>query len=356
MEVEFVNSLRERVKNYFADNNISKFGNANMVIKTIFMFLLFFGPYFAMVTGAVTNPWLIILGWILMGFGMAGIGLSVMHDANHKSYSKNQKINKLLSYSLNLVGGFVQNWQHQHNNLHHSFTNIEGHDEDIDPGAILRFSPNAPLKKHHRFQHLYAWFLYGLMTLSWSISKDFKQLIGYLKEGVSFGKNMTSGRLISELVISKILFYSYILVIPLLFLPIAWWAIVLLYLLMHFISGFTLALIFQTAHVMPSTKFPMPDDSGNIENNWAIHQLMTTTNYAPESRAFSWFIGGLNYQVEHHLFPMICHVHYHKISAIVRDTAQEYNLPYNVSPTFIAALKQHYEMLKYLGRTPTPTV
>jgi linoleoyl-CoA desaturase len=348
-ETVFVNKLRARVKNYFDENGISKFGNANMVIKTIFMFLLFFTPYLAMVTGIVSSPAAIVLCWVLMGFGMAGIGLSVMHDANHRAYSKNPRVNRILSYTLNLVGGFFPNWQHQHNTMHHSFTNIEGYDEDIDPGSILRFSPNSPLKKHHRFQHIYAWFLYGLMTLTWSINKDFKQLFGYLKEGIVLDRKMSKRRLITELVVSKILFYGYILVIPLIFLPIAWWAIVLLYLLMHFISGFTLSVIFQTAHVMPESEYPLPDDSGNIENNWAIHQLRTTNNYAPGNRILSWFVGGLNYQVEHHLFPTICHVHYRKIAGIVQDTAREYNIPYHVHPTFFNALSEHYKMLKKLG-------
>jgi len=128
-ETVFVNNLRARVNSYFEENRISKFGNGNMVIKTIFMFLLFFTPYLAMVTGIVTNPGVIILCWVLMGFGMAGIGLSVMHDANHRAYSKNPKVNRILSYTLNLVGGFYPNWQHQHNTMHHSFTNIEGFDE-----------------------------------------------------------------------------------------------------------------------------------------------------------------------------------------------------------------------------------
>jgi linoleoyl-CoA desaturase len=187
------------------------------------------------------------------------------------------------------------------------------------------------------------------MTLTWSINKDFKQLFGYLKEGIVLNSKMSKKRLITELVVSKILFYGYILVIPLIFLPIAWWAVVLLYLMMHFISGFTLSVIFQTAHVMPESEYPMPDDSGNIDNNWAIHQLMTTNNYAPGNRILSWFVGGLNYQVEHHLFPTICHVHYRKISGIVQETAKEYNIPYHVHPTFINALSAHYQMLKKLG-------
>lgn len=348
-ELEFVNSLRGRVKAYFEDNGISKFGNVNMVVKTIFMFSLYFIPYLLMLTGILVNPWLIISSYLLMGFGMAGIGLSVMHDANHRSYSKHDWVNKLLSYSLNLVGGFYPNWQQQHNIMHHGYTNIEGHDEDIDPGNILRFSPNSELKKHHRYQHLYAWFLYGLMTLTWSIDKDIKQLFGYFKEGIVLSKDKSRRQLVVELFVSKIIFYAYALALPIIFLPIAWWAVVLLYLLMHFIAGFSLAVIFQTAHVMPANEYPLPDVNGNIENNWAIHQLHTTSNYASKNKILSWLVGSLNFQVEHHLFPTICHVHYPKLATIVRRTAEEYNLPYHVQPTFGRAIREHYKMLKKLG-------
>ncbi len=350
IETDFVNKLRGRVKEYFEKNGISKFGNTTMRIKTIFMFLLFFAPYLAMITGLITSPGLIIMCWILMGFGMAGIGLSVMHDANHRSYSGKTYVNRILSYTLNLLGGFYPNWQYQHNTMHHSYTNVEGFDEDIDPGSVLRFSPNSPLRKHHRYQHLYAWFLYGLMTLTWSLDKDFKQLSRYLNEGIVLNYRMSKRRLITELVISKLIFYGYLLVIPLIFLPVPWWSVILLYLLMHFISGFTLSVIFQTAHVMPELDYPLPDEAGNIENNWAIHQMITTSNYAPRSRFFSWFIGGLNFQVEHHLFPNICHVHYKDIAPIVQRTAAEFNVPYHVQPTFFHALKSHYRMLMKLGR------
>ncbi len=349
LEAEFVNSLRGRVKSYFEDHRISRFGNGNMVAKTIFMFMLFFLPYFSMVTGLVTSPWLIALCWVFMGFGTAGIGLSVMHDANHRSYSSNQRVNKILSYSMSMLGGFHVNWQYQHNILHHSFTNIDGHDEDIDAGDLLRFSPHQEHKKFHRYQHIYAWFLYGLMTISWTITKDFKQLAGYLKEGVRLnGKNKT--QIITELILSKVIYYTYMLVIPILFVPIAWWMIVLFYVVMHFIAGFSLAVIFQTAHVMPTSAFPEPAEDGSIENHWAIHQLMTTTNYAPNNRVLSWLIGALNYQVEHHLFPAICHVHYRKISPIVKETAREFNLPYFEQPNFPKAIHEHYKMLKTLGR------
>ncbi|HKJ41495.1 MAG TPA: acyl-CoA desaturase [Sunxiuqinia sp.] len=347
---EFVIELRKKVLEYFERNGISRYGNTNMVFKTIFMFALFLVPYFLMISGVITSTAILLLLWSIMGFGAAGIGLSVMHDANHHSYSKNQKVNKILSFSLNLLGGFSRTWRYQHNTLHHHYTNIDGFDEDIDAGPILRLSPNKPLQKYHRFQHLYAWFLYGLMTVTWTFDKDFKQLFRYRKEGIVLDRKRSFNSLLTELIVSKVFYYLYILIIPMLVLPISWWMVLVLYLWMHFISGFILTVIFQTAHVMPTSEYPKPDPDGQVENNWAIHQILTTSDYAPKNRLFSWFIGGLNYQVEHHLFPAICHIHYRKISEVVKETAEKYNLPYHVQDTFLKALINHQKMLKTLGR------
>lgn len=320
-----------------------------MVIKTFFMFALYFIPYGLMIGGAVSSVWPVFALWLLMGLGKAGIGLSVMHDANHGSYSRHPMVNKIVSYVMNMVGGSSINWQIQHNILHHSFTNVDGLDEDIDAGILLRFSPNQKRYPFHRAQWVYAWFFYGLMTIMWATTKDFRQLIRYKRENMIESTGRSFPGLMTELIISKILYYGYVLIIPLMTIQLAWWQILLGFLAMHFVAGFTLACIFQPAHVMQSTEFPTPDKDGNLENTWAIHQLMTTTNFAPASRLFSWFIGGLNYQIEHHLFPNICHVHYRKISRIVRETAEEYGLPYHSYPTFVHALWNHGKMLWQLG-------
>jgi len=349
-QMDFTQSLRAKVMAYFEENGISKYGNSSMVFKTIFMFSLYLVPYFLMITGVFTDPFVLLFLWMVMGLGVAGIGFSVMHDANHNSYSRNPIVNRVLSYSLNFLGGFSRTWQYQHNTMHHFYTNIDGFDEDIDPGAVLRLSPQKPLYKFHRFQQYYAWFLYALMTLTWTIDKDFKQLFRYQKEGVVLDRKKSFSALLTELIVSKLIYYTYILVIPMLVLPVAWWMVLIYYLAMHFVSGFILAIVFQTAHVMPSSEYPKPNKKGTMENNWTIHQLLTTSDYAPKSRFFSWFIGGLNFQIEHHLFPSICHIHYKKIAHLVEKTAREYQLPYYVQPNFFKALVNHTKMLKMLGR------
>lgn len=352
---EFIRELRSKVNDYFDQRHLSKYGNAGMFVKVMLMSALYIVPYLLMVTGVVTSFPLILLSWIVMGTGMAGIGMVLMHDANHGTSTSNQKMNRWLSKSLYFLGGFPPNWRHQHNTMHHGFTNIDGHDEDIAPVGILRFSPHRPYHAIHKFQQWYAWLFYGLMTLSWVTAKDFKQLFRYKKTVITLSSNRSFGFMLADLIIAKVLYYTVMLVIPLIVIPIAWYWTVLFFLIMHFTAGFSLTVIFQTAHVMPDSVYPLPDEEGNVENNWAIHQLLTTSDYAPNSRIFSWLIGGLNYQVEHHLFPNISHVHYKKISVIVKQTADKYQVPYHVQPTFFKAVYNHYKMLKMLGNKIPPS-
>lgn len=345
---EFYKVLRKRVNAYFKDNNISRFANANMVFKTIFMIALYTVPLLLILTVLESTP-LIILMWVIMGFGMAGIGLSVMHDANHHAYSKTKWVNDLIGRIIYLVGGSDVNWRIQHNVLHHTYTNVTGVDEDVDPGEIMRFSPEQPLKKGHKYQYIYAWFLYGLMTFMWATSKDYKQYKRYKDRDLLKTQGISAPKLLITLILSKLGYFTVALVLPLIFSPMAWWGTVLCFLLMHYIAGLVLAMIFQPAHVVPTSTYPHLEEDGKINVDWATNQMLNTANFAPGARLFSWYVGGLNYQVEHHLFPNICHVHYRKISSIVRDTAFEYNIPYHSYKTFFDALSNHTKMLKRLG-------
>jgi linoleoyl-CoA desaturase len=347
---EFIKELRQNVNDYFQAKGISRYGNWKLTLKTIFMLSLYILPFILMTTGIITSFAGVLACWVLIGFGKAGVGMGIMHDANHHTYSKNTKINNWMGKTMYLVGGFPANWKHQHNTLHHGYTNIEGHDEDISPVGILRISPHKPLKKFHRFQHLYAWFFYSLMTLLWITSKDFVQLERYRKKGAFLSNTYSYRQLRLLLIGAKVLYYAVFVGIPLLTLPFAWYWIIVFFLSMHLTAGFILTVVFQAAHVVPTSDYPLPDGEGHIENNWAVHQLLTTSNFAPNNRLLSWFLGGLNYQVEHHLFPNISHVHYRNISNLVKAAAHKYSLPYYVQPGFLRAVWSHAVMLKKLGR------
>jgi linoleoyl-CoA desaturase len=345
---EFYKVLRQRVNEYFKANNITRYANSKMVVKTIFMMALYFVPLVLLLTVA-ENIWFIMSLWALMGFGMAGLGLSVMHDANHGAYSPNERINKFVGYIIFFIGGDDVNWRIQHNVLHHTYTNVTGMDEDINPGAVMRFSPHEKRRVLHRFQHVYAWFLYGLMTLMWFVSKDYKQAVRYEKMGLTATQKISFRKHMTIVIVSKIIYAFTSIGLPLLLSPALWWQTILGWFMMQFITGLTLAAIFQPAHVVPTSDYPLPDESGNIQADWAVNQLYNTANFAPGAKLFSWYVGGLNYQVEHHLFPNICHIHYSKLSKIVKETALEYNLPYHSYKTFGKALVEHTKMLHRLG-------
>ena len=348
---QFYTEVKKRVDGYFKDNQLSKNGNINMYLKTAFMFAAYLTPYLLITLNVFESKTIWFLLAVIMGFTMAGIGLCVMHDANHGSYSKNTKFNRALGYvSLILLGGHSLNWRIQHNVIHHTYTNVHEHDEDIAPPGFMRFEPHAEKKSIHKLQFLYAWFFYGMMTLMWSTTKDFKQLNRYDKKGLLKGANTTYGTELMVIILSKIVYYGYMLLPYFLVKEMTILNWLCGFVMLHYIAGIVLAMIFQPAHVVEETSFPLPTSEGTLEEHWAQHQLRTTMNFATGDPVFSWLVGGLNYQVEHHLFPTICHVHYPKISKIVKETAAEFNLPYLSQKTFFGALWSHERMLWKLGR------
>lgn len=351
---DFATALNRRVNEYFKLNDIAKHGNTEMVVKTVFMFVLYLLPYSLIVSGVVTGTLGLWCMTILMGLGVAGIGLSVMHDANHGAYSNKRWLNNVIGYSLHLLGATSFNWKLQHNVLHHSYTNVHEEDEDISPRGALRMTPHSEWKGIHRYQFIYAWFLYGLLTLVWIVIKDFTRLYRYQKTGFAQRHNANVFKEWCILLATKVLYIGYVFVIPVVFTSLLWWQVLLGIFIVHYIAGFILAIIFQPAHVIDGTEFPLPDENRMLENNWAVHQLLTTTNFGNSSKWFSWYVGGLNFQIEHHLFPNICHVHYRAIAGIVKSTADEFGLPYKTSTTFLQALRGHARLLKQLGQRPRP--
>jgi len=343
----FYPEVKKQVEAYFKNNNISKNANFEMVFKSVFFLGALVALYLLILLGHFSLMTNLILA-ILLGMVQAFIGFNVSHDAIHGSYSSNGKINKIMSYSFNLIGANAHVWSVSHNKVHHTFTNIPGHDEDLDvaPG-LVRVSPGEERKPIMKFQHLYAFFLYGLASLSWVFRKDYVKF--FQKE---IGKTDNTSRPKIEyfnLFFFKALYYTLFIVIPLIVLDITWWQFLIGFLAMHLAEGFVLGLVFQLAHVVEGTDFPEPDEEGKLEESWAVHQMQTTANFSRKSFMAKFLCGGLNFQIEHHLFPNICHVHYPEISKIVERTAKAYNVPYIENETFIGALRSHYRTLKYFG-------
>jgi linoleoyl-CoA desaturase len=348
----FFPTLRKRVDDYFQQKEISRNANAEMILKTVILLSGYIVPFIFLVFFQ-TQAWLAAVLWILMGICMAGIGMSVMHDANHGAYSSRQKVNDWIGYSLNLLGGAAFNWKIQHNHLHHTFTNISSHDEDIKDRAIMKFNPHSKRKPIQTFQHYYAFFFYGLITLYWVLAKDLVQFFLFKKLGVNKNSRMQNLMLLIRMSLMKISYFSLMILIPLFVIgkdPLSW---IGGFLLMHFTAGIILTLIFQMAHSVEGTVHPLADEDGKITSDWAVHQMQTTVNFSRDNRLLSWYIGGLNYQIEHHLFPRICHVHYPALSSIVEKTAQEFGIHYLENKSFGEAFFSHVRYLKKLGSLPS---
>lgn len=347
----FYPTLQKRVSEYFRDTGISRHANGEMVAKTVILLSLFVVPVI-MLNVLHLNVAAVLVLYVILAFAQAGIGMSVMHDANHGAYSKKPWVNKWLGYTVNLIGGMEFNWKLQHNVLHHTYTNIHNVDDDITNKLIVRLDPHSDSKRIYRFQYIYIFLVYGIMTLYWSTVKDFMQFFRYRRQGLHRFSARKGRSLFVRMVGIKAAFFSYMLVLPIILQDYSPGLIIGGFLLMNFVSGIVLGLVFQMAHSVEEADFPLPNDRNEIENEWAIHQMNTTMNFARGNRLLSWYVGGLNYQVEHHLFPNICHVHYPAISSIVEETAKEFDVPYLCAPTLKNAFRSHMAAIRKLGYVP----
>ena len=343
----FVRDVKQDVARYFATTGRSTKADYRMVLKTILLLTVTFGSYGLILSNQFSALQMLPLA-ILMGAGMAGIGFSVAHDALHGAYSRNPRINRMLGFSFDLLGANGYMWKITHNVIHHTYTNIHGVDEDLTVSPVLRLSPGAPRLWFHRYQHLYGFPAYSLATLNWVFVKDYQQ---FLKRDIGPYRNRKHPRSeIVTLIVTKLFCYTYMIAIPLAVLDIPWWQVVIGFVAVHMTAGTILGVIFQLAHVVEGTDYPVPDENGSMEQEWVLHEMSTTADFAQHNRLLSWYIGGLNFQIEHHLFPQICSVHYPAICGIVRAAAEKHGVPYNCQPTLRAAIRSHYRMLRQLGQ------
>ncbi len=238
-------------------------------------------------------------------------------------------------------------WKITHNVIHHTYTNIHDVDEDLTVSPLLRLSPGARHYWFHRYQHRYGFLAYGLATVNWLFAKDFQQ---FLKRDIGpyEDKKHPAGQ-IALLIVSKALAITWMIVLPLMFLDITWWQFLIGFLTAHMTAGIILGVIFQLAHVVEGPEFLQPDEEGTMEYAWLVHEMRTTSNFAFPNKPLSWYIGGLNYQIEHHLFPQTCSIHYPDLAPIVQQVAAEYDVPYHYNPTLREAIASHYRMLRKLG-------
>ena len=344
----FFPTLKKRVEQYFTENHKSRYADGMMVLKTIILLACYVLPFVA-ILAFTPGVWVSMLLWLVMGAAISGIGMSVMHDANHGAFSRRPAVNKWLGFTIYLAGAGVSNWKWQHNVLHHTYTNVANLDEDIKDRGVMKLSPHEAVKSIHRFQWTYAFFFYGILTLYWVLLKDFIQYAHFIKSGLNRQTKRENLQMLTGMIVIKLLYLGTFFVLPTLVFQIPFNAILTGFLLMHFTAGLVLTVIFQLAHSVEGTQYPLPNPEGIIEKDWAVHQMETTVNFSPRNKRLSWYVGGLNFQIEHHLFPKICHIHYPAIAPIVKKTAQEFGLKYMEHQTFIIALRSHIAILKKFG-------
>ena len=318
-----------------------------MVAKTALLLALTFVPYALILTNRFSPAGMLGLA-VLMGVGVAGIGFAISHDALHGAYSANPRVNALLGRTFDLLGANGYIWKITHNVIHHTYTNIDGVGGDLTVSPLLRLSPGQPLRGVHRFQHYYGLATYSLSTLFWVFVKDYKYFL-QKHLGPYHNKRHPRAELVN-LFVMKAVYYGWAIVVPLLVLHVTWWQFAIGFAVMHLTAGFILGVIFQLAHVVEGIEYPVPDEAGRMEEAWLVHEMATTANFARRNRLLSWYVGGLNYQIEHHLFPRVCSAHYPAISPIVREVALKHGMPYNDQPTLLSAVRSHQRMLVKLGR------
>ncbi len=343
---EFQKELTARVKEYFEANGLPERGLVRMYLKTLVILGWFAASYVALVFFS-TAWWAGLLLAVSCGLAVAGIGMAIQHDGCHGGYSNRRWMNYAAGFCMDGVGASSYYWRWKHNVFHHTYTNVTGADDDLETGGLGRLSPLQRRRRIHRVQHLYYWFFYAFLVAKWHLLDDFLCLI---KRRVGpHHVPRPRGRDLFVFVGGKLLFATVVFVIPSFFHP--FWLVLLFYGAAVAVTGFVLSLVFQLAHCMPEAEFPEAiGDPAQIKEEWMVHQLNTTVDFAPRNWLLTWYVGGLNYQIEHHLFPKVCHVHYPAISKVVREVCEKFEVPYRAHRTFFSAVRSHFRLLRDLGK------
>ena len=345
----FYYTLRTRVDQYFVSTGRRPRDCRQMYVKSAVVLGWLAASYGLLLVCAGTW-WLALPLAVSLGLAMACCGFSIQHDGGHQAYSQRRWVNRLAALALDLLGGSSYLWARKHNVIHHSCTNITGHDNDINVGYFGRLSPHQQRRTIHRWQHWYLWLLYGLLPIKWQIYDDFRDVIVGRIEGRRFAR--PRGWDLAVFLGGKVLFGSLAFAIPLLLHTPS--VVLLCYLTASVVQGLALSVVFQAAHCVEEAAFPLPTgDRGRMQAAWAVHQVQTTVNFAPRNRLLFWLVGGLNFQIEHHLFPRICHIHYPALSLIVQQTCREFGTTYRAHESFSSSIASHFRWLRQMGR---PTI
>jgi linoleoyl-CoA desaturase len=346
---EFQAALKRRVDEFFQTTGRPRRDVPQMYLKTAILLASFVALYVLLVFVAATW-WQAVPLAILLGLATGAIGFNVQHDGSHQAYSERPWVNKLMGLTLELIGGSSYLWHWKHVVYHHTYVNITGHDTDIDLGMLGRLTPHQKWYPFHRWQHFYIWPLYGLMAIKWQLYDDFRDALTGRMGGHKFPR--PRGWNLVTFIAGKAVFLTIAFGIPLLFHPV--WVVFLFYGVAAGVAGMVLSVVFQLAHCVEGAEFPLPDEAtARIEHAWAVHQAETTVDFARRSRIVAWLLGGLNFQIEHHLLPRICHVNFPHLSKTVEETCREFGVKFTEHESFRSGVASHFRWLRQMGQ-PKP--
>jgi len=343
----FLDDTRKEVAAYLAETGVSAAGRRRLYTKGFLAFALAGGSWTALMV-ASPGPYAGAALYLGLLVGTMLVAFCVMHDANHGAHFRRRRLNHLLGWTADVTLGISSYaWRVKHNVAHHTYTNVDGYDADITQMPLVRLMPVQPPRPWYRFQHLYIWPLYCLMVVRWQTAGDIAALrrgrIGWSALRPPRGWDLAG------LLGGKAIFVTWALVVPLLVYP--WWLAVGGYLALAMILGLVTATTFQLAHCVEEADFVAPSDLAGRRRPWAVHEVETTVNFCPRNRVLTWALGGLNYQIEHHLFPRVPHTHYPRIAEIVARNCERHGIRHTSQPTLRAALRSHHRHLRALGRS-----
>jgi linoleoyl-CoA desaturase len=342
----FHTELKKRVAAYFNQKGTSRTGNYKLFSKAFILLTLYILLYIHLVFFTPSLPWCII-ECVLFGMSTAAIGFNIMHDGAHGSFSKYRLINEWAAITLCFLGGSHYMWNVKHNIIHHAYTNIDGIDDDIDAKPFLRMASGQQRYKMHRYQYWYFWFFYSLLYLYWMFFSDFRKYFERRVGSMPLKKMTFNDHFYFWFY--KIISYSILVGAPIFFAGLV--PAIIGFLISALVAGFILSIVFQLAHTVEHTSFPLIDENGGkIEDEWAVYQLKTTANFATKNRILTWFVGGLNFQIEHHLFPKVSHIHYPALRPIIKQACLEYHITYIEYPRLKDAVRSHISFLKRMGK------
>jgi linoleoyl-CoA desaturase len=346
----FIRDTRHEVEQYLARGRTRIKGALLLYAKAPIAAGLMIGSWAVLI---FASPGFIIgflcLGGLLLGTIL--IAFCVQHDANHGSYFRRRRYNHLLGWTADLSLGFSSYaWRVKHNVAHHTYTNVDGYDADATQIPLARFMKAQEPKPWYRFQHYYIWPMYTLMGLRWQTIGDIAAFMrGRIGESAL---RFPRGWNLTGMVVGKAIFITWAIAIPMLVYP--WWAVIAAYAGFAMISSLIMATTFQLAHCVEEASFASPDEVRATRPVWAVHEVETTVDFCPRNPVLTWMLGGLNFQIEHHLFPLVPHTHYPKIAEIVRRNCAKHGVRYSSQPSLWAALRSHFLHLRTMGRLGVP--